>query len=214
VWYLDGVAKRTETTAPFNDCQLSLTAGTHEIKAVATDKKGNKSEAKVSVTAGSTGGTNPAPTVQLMTPSAGTTLNGTGTYQASATDNVAVAKVDVYLISGSTSKLVDSKTAAPYTGTISTAGVPNGPATLRVVATDNQSATAQVDRSVTVQNGTTDPTDPGDPGTPGSGTTVPANGSRGVATFESIGLYWKPGNTPGAAGCTVKYRKHSESAFK
>ena len=213
VWYLDGVAKRTETTAPFNDCQLSLTAGTHEIKAVATDKKGVKGEAKITVTAGSTGGTtNTPPTVSLTSPAAGTTLNGTGSYQATATDNVAVAKVDVYLISGTTQKLVDSKTAAPYSGAISTAGVPNGPATLRVVATDNQNATAQVDRSVTVDNGSTPPPEP-NPG-PGTGTTVPANGSRGVATFESIGLYWKPGNNPGAAGCTVKYRKHSESTFK
>ncbi|HVJ25006.1 MAG TPA: Ig-like domain-containing protein, partial [Burkholderiales bacterium] len=36
-WYLDGVAKRTETSSPYNDCQLSLTAGTHEIKAIAYD---------------------------------------------------------------------------------------------------------------------------------------------------------------------------------
>ena len=212
-WYLDGRLINTELKSPYDTCMANLTAGTHVLKAVATDSKGNKGEAQITVTAGSTGGTNTPPSVSLTSPAAGTTLNGTGTYQATATDNVAVAKVDVYLISGTTQKLVDSKNAAPYSGSISTAGVPNGPATLRAIATDNVGATAQVDRSVTVQNATSEPTDPGT-GTPGSGTTVPANGSRGVATFESIGLYWKPGNNPGEAGCTVKYRKHSETAFK
>jgi hypothetical protein len=214
-WFQNGNLINTEKLAPYDTCLGNLTAGTHVLKAVATDTKGNKGEAQITVTAGSTGGTNTPPTVQLVAPVAGTTLNGTGTYQATATDNVAVKKVDVYLISGATSKLVDSKTAAPYAGTISTAGVPSGPATLRAIATDDAGATAQVDRSVTIQatSGGGEPTDPGT-GTPGTGTTVPANGSRGVATFESIGLYWKPGNTPGADGCTVKYRKHSETAFK
>ena len=35
-----------------------------------------------------------------------------------------------------------------------------------------------------------------------------------VATFESIGLYWKPPADPGPAGCPVKYRKHSEREWK
>jgi hypothetical protein len=35
-----------------------------------------------------------------------------------------------------------------------------------------------------------------------------------VATFESIGLYWKPPADPGAAGCPVRYRKVGEPAFK
>ena len=35
-----------------------------------------------------------------------------------------------------------------------------------------------------------------------------------VATFESIGLYWKPPADPGAAGCPVKYRKADEREWK
>ena len=35
-----------------------------------------------------------------------------------------------------------------------------------------------------------------------------------VATFESIGLYWKPPADPGAAGCPVKYRKKDESEWR
>jgi len=35
-----------------------------------------------------------------------------------------------------------------------------------------------------------------------------------VATFESIGLYWKPPADPGPAGCSVRYRTKDETAWK
>ena len=35
-----------------------------------------------------------------------------------------------------------------------------------------------------------------------------------VATFESIGVYWKPPSDPGPGGCPVRYRKKDESAWK
>ena len=35
-----------------------------------------------------------------------------------------------------------------------------------------------------------------------------------VATFESIGLYWKPPADPGPGGCPVRYRKLDDSSFK
>jgi uncharacterized protein YodC (DUF2158 family) len=35
-----------------------------------------------------------------------------------------------------------------------------------------------------------------------------------VATFESIGLYWKPAADPGPAGCPVRYRTKDETAWK
>jgi hypothetical protein len=35
-----------------------------------------------------------------------------------------------------------------------------------------------------------------------------------VATFESIGLYWKPPADPGPAGCAVKYKKQAEGEWK
>src|SRR5262245_40774463 len=35
-----------------------------------------------------------------------------------------------------------------------------------------------------------------------------------VATFESIGLYWKPPADPGTGGCPVRYRKADEKAWK
>lgn len=41
-----------------------------------------------------------------------------------------------------------------------------------------------------------------------------SDGVRGVATFESIGLYWKPGTNPGRAGCTLQYRKSADAAWR
>jgi hypothetical protein len=41
-----------------------------------------------------------------------------------------------------------------------------------------------------------------------------AKGARAVATFESIGLYWTPTGKPDASGCTVQYKKATDSAWK
>jgi hypothetical protein len=58
-WLLDGVVKSTETSSPYNFCNVgALSAGTHVIKARATDKKGAVGEAQVSVTAATTSGDN------------------------------------------------------------------------------------------------------------------------------------------------------------
>jgi hypothetical protein len=44
--------------------------------------------------------------------------------------------------------------------------------------------------------------------------TLPSTNTRAVATFESLGLYWKPGSNPGSAGCQVQYRKSGDTAWK
>src|SRR2546423_659801 len=45
-----------------------------------------------------------------------------------------------------------------------------------------------------------------------SAAALPAGG-KAIATFESLGLYWKPPADPGAAGCPVRYRKSGEAAW-
>ncbi len=35
-----------------------------------------------------------------------------------------------------------------------------------------------------------------------------------VATFESIGLYWKPASDPGPGGCAVQYRRQGEQQWR
>jgi hypothetical protein len=63
-------------------------------------------------------------------------------------------------------------------------------------------------------NGTSTATPTPTSPTPPIATTLPSTGTRAVATFESLGLYWAPGTNPGAAGCQVQYRKVGESAWK
>ena len=43
---------------------------------------------------------------------------------------------------------------------------------------------------------------------------TPPTPPRAVATFESIGLYWTPPANPGAAGCTVQYRRSADTDWK
>src|SRR4051812_19486475 len=61
---------------------------------------------------------------------------------------------------------------------------------------------------------TTTPTPTTTTPTPTSTSGLPSTGTKAIATFESIGLYWTPGTNPGAAGCSVKYRKASETTWK
>lgn len=46
-----------------------------------------------------------------------------------------------------------------------------------------------------------------------SGAALPAGG-KAIATFESLGIYWKPPVNPGAEGCPMRYRKSSEKTWK
>jgi len=39
-------------------------------------------------------------------------------------------------------------------------------------------------------------------------------GGKAIATFESLGIYWKPPAAPGPAGCLVRYKPSGEDAWK
>src|SRR5688500_13782657 len=219
-YFLNDKLFRTEKVAPYT-CEFwtkNYADGAYVLKAVATDTKGATSTTQLNVTIANNASTPPAdttpPTVSIMSPRSGAKVVPNTPYTADAKDNTAVAKVEMFLAAGTTQKLVATKTAAPYSGTLDTTGLPNGTATLMAVATDTAGLSSTFQRSVTIENPVSnpDPTDPG-PGT-GSGTTLPANGARAVPTFESLGMYWKPGSNPGADGCSVRYRKASETAWK
>jgi subtilisin family serine protease len=90
-----------------------------------------------------------APTTSLTAPTGGSTLTGTATVSANASDNVGVSKVDFY--AGST--LIGTDSTAPYSISWNTAGVANGTYSLTSQAFDaagNQATSAAV--SVTVNN--------------------------------------------------------------
>jgi hypothetical protein len=214
-WFHNDKLVNTEGLAPYDICKVNATTnGTHKIKAVATDAKGNVGQAEITINVGSSGGggSNTPPTVGITSPASGAKLSGkSAAYVATASDTGgSVAKVEMFL----GTKLVSTKTAAPYSGTIDTTQVGNGAHMLMAVATDNLGAQTTTQRSVTVENSVTPPPDPDPNPNPGQGTNLPSTNVRAVPTFESVGVYWKPGSNPGAAGCKIRFRKTTDSTWR
>ncbi len=187
-------------------CVLDTTKfanGTHTLKAVARGTAGGSYTETLSINIQNSGSTTPpsggntAPTVSLMSPAAGATVSGAVTVAANATDNTGVAKVDFFV----DSTALVSKTAAPYTGTLDTTKLADGTHVVKAVATDTQGMSAASQVSINVRNATSTPS-------------LPSTGTRAIATFESIGLYWTPGTNPGSAGCQVQFRKQGDSAWR
>jgi hypothetical protein len=146
---LDGVDLGAEdTAAPYSIAWDSRTAanGSHVLTAVARDAAGNTTTSTaVSVTVD-----NIAPTVSVTAPAAGTTVAGTVTVTAAASDNVSVVGVQFRLDGVN---LGTEDTAAPYSVPWDTTTATNGSHTLTAVARDaagNSTTAAAV--TVTVSN--------------------------------------------------------------
>lgn len=119
------------------------------------------------------------PSATLTAPSSGSTLTGTVTVSANATDNVGVASVDFY--AGTT--LIGTDTTAPYSISFNTTTVANGSYTLTAKAKDGAgNVGTSTGVSVTVSNG-------------GGGTTQDEKESNG--SFSQA-------NTVPVSGTTVK----------
>ena len=122
-----------DTAAPYEAEWVTSTAvnGTHTLTAVARDAAGHVSTAgtlSVTVTNDVT-----APSIGLVTPSAGATVDGTIIVSATATDDVGVTSVQ-FLLDGV--PLGDPVTAAPYQVEWPTTGASNAAHTLTAVARD------------------------------------------------------------------------------
>ncbi|HZN28583.1 MAG TPA: heparin lyase I family protein, partial [Xanthobacteraceae bacterium] len=175
MFYINDVWTNTDGNASNGwGCWIDTTKykdGAYTLKAVAYNAAGQTTTIThpVTIQNGTTTTTpNAAPTVGITTPGSGATLAGTSvpyTLTAGDTDGT-VASVELKLISGSTTKVVASKTAAPWSGTFSTSGLPNGAATLMATATDNLGKATSVQRAVSINN--TVVSNPGDTGGGGS----------------------------------------------
>ncbi len=148
----------SDSSSPYSvSWNTSGLSGTQVLTAKAYDAAGNVgTSASVSVTVSSGGGgdTTP-PTVTLANP--GSTLSGTISLSATASDNVGVTKVEFY-VDGT---LLTSDTTSPYTASWNTTNVSNGSHTLQAKAYDaagNVGTSASV--SVTVLNTAVDITPP------------------------------------------------------
>lgn len=98
------------------------------------------------------------PLVDLVSPTEGARIIDTVTFEASASDNVSVSKVEFYI----NTQLVYTDSSSPYLSTaISLAGVPNGANTVKVVAYD--AAGNKTEKVVNVLVGPENPPPPDDP---------------------------------------------------
>ena len=129
-----------------------LTPGEHHVDVTAVDAYGNPSVTNTvtfTLTGGGGGGDTTPPTVSVSSPADGATVSGTVTVSATASDDVAVASVEVR-VDGVT---VTTDTSAPYTASWTTTDSVDGPHTITAVAVDtsgNNATSAEVD--VTVDN--------------------------------------------------------------
>ncbi|MHB8744936.1 MAG: Ig-like domain-containing protein [Gammaproteobacteria bacterium] len=177
------------TTAPYSFAWDTKTVadGTVKLTAYAYDKAGNKgTSATLSVTVSNIAINNPpasdttSPSVSIISPTGGTVAAAV-TVTVAASDNVGVARVDLY--AGTT--LIGSATTAPYSFTWDTKGIANGALELTAYAYDaagNKGTSANV--SVTVSNVVIDSTAPGTtPPSPSSG------GGGGGGALDGLSLF-------------------------
>ncbi|MBN9520556.1 DUF4082 domain-containing protein [bacterium] len=133
-------------TTSYTDAGLA--AGTYYYRVIAVDAAGNLSGPSPQASGVVPADTTP-PSVAITSPTGGSTVSGTTTVTASASDNVGVTSVQ-FLLDGA--NLGSQDTAAPYSVSWNTATASNGSHTLSAVARDAAGNTATASVTVTVNN--------------------------------------------------------------
>jgi len=140
-----------DTTSPYNFSwsSSSVANGSHTLTAVAKDSSGNTAtSAAVKVTVNNSDTT--PPTVSITAPASSATVSGTVTVSATASDNVAVASVQLQ-VDGANVGSAD--TASPYNFSWITTNYANGSHALTAIAKDSAgNATTSATVNVTVSN--------------------------------------------------------------
>lgn len=126
------------------------------------------------------------PTVAMTAPLEGATVSGTVVVDVSASDDVGVVKVDLYV----DGVFFVTDAASPYSFAWDTGALPNGTHTLHAVATDaagNSASTAPI--GVTVSNAPPDITPPTvSIGTPVAGATVYGTTTVSASATDKVGV--------------------------
>jgi hypothetical protein len=136
-FFIDGVQVAIDAAAPYAYSwnTAAATNASHTLAATALDAAGNSSTASMVVTVnnGSPSGDLTPPTVAIITPFNGTTVSGNVNITVNASDNVKLARVELYI----DGLLVNSSTAAfTYRWNLNGGKVSNGAHTLQAKAYD------------------------------------------------------------------------------
>lgn len=156
-FYVNGVLQGTDTSTPytFSWNTSALAAGSYALTTKAYDAAGNIGQS-ATVTVNVVNDTTP-PTVVVTSPAAGSSLSGTVSLTASASDNVGVSKVEFY----ANGTLLSASNVTPYGYSWNTSLVANGSYTLTAKAYDAAGNVGQsTSVSVTVNNPVVDTTPP------------------------------------------------------
>ena len=190
-FFLDGSALgAADTSAPYGVSWNTAGApnGLHLLTALARDAAGNATTSSaLTVTVNNAVLDTTAPSVSLSNPAGGSTVSGTVTVSASASDGVGVANVQ-FLLDGAAIGSPD--TSAPYSTTWNTTAVANGSHTLRAVAVDaaGNSATS-TGVTVTVNNTSPDTTAPSvSISSPGGGSAVSGSVTVSATASDNVGV--------------------------
>ena len=147
----------------------------------------NASQAVASVVGAGTAKTTDttAPSVQITSPGAGSTVSGTVTIQVAASDNIGVSSVALYLDGAP----AGADSAAPYSFAWNTTAAANGGHVLEARATDAAGNTASTKIPVTVSNSVADTTAPAIQITsPVNGTMLSAGASVTCQASDNVGV--------------------------
>lgn len=156
-FYMDGNLLGSDTSSPYSfGLNTTLyTNGTHNIWAQAYDAAGNtRSTAQNSITINNPVPDTTNPQVSITSPLNNSSVSGTINVTASASDNVGVTKVEVFV----DSVLKATLTSSPYTYQLDTTTLTNNAQhTIMVKAYDAVPLTAQATATVTVNQVVTPP---------------------------------------------------------
>jgi len=130
---IDGVITATDTSAPYTFAWVTnaVPNGPHTVTTTAVDTSGNSGVASVSVNVSNTLDIT-APTIQISSPTDGAKVTSNVSVKVNAADNVAVAKVELYV----DGFLQGVSTSAPFTTKWNTAKAAKGPHVLSCKAYD------------------------------------------------------------------------------
>jgi YD repeat-containing protein len=170
---VDGVnVGSADTSSPYSTSwsSTSVANGSHVVRAVARDAAGNTTtSAGVTISVSNSSTDTTRPTISLSSPASGATVSGTVSISASASDNVAVVRVQ-FNVDGVDYGAADL--SSPWAVSWNTTAVTNGSHTLRATAYDAAgNSRTTTSRTVTVSNIAADTI------APTVGVTSPANGA-------------------------------------
>jgi subtilisin family serine protease len=199
-WYLDGALAGSSATATvsFSWNTTSCANGSHNLQAKAYDAAGNVgSSTNVTVTVQND---TTAPTAQITAPVGGSTVAGTIPVNVSASDNVGVTKVELYLDGA----LAASSTSAPASFSWNTTASTNGAHALKAKAYDAAgNVGSSLTINVTVQNPVPDTTPPSAQiVSPLNGATISGVNSVNISASDNVGVVkveWYLDGTLGAS---------------